>query len=143
MSRISALELQYTDLEWYAIDRKGNVAVFLSAGEGNVPEFVCEEKERTEALIEFFENAERNGFPVICGAYVTGAADMAREMAARGVYCYDAVSGQRHYKRLACPELPLALEILPERIRNILVVNQLDVDDFSQEELIRVPHAYE
>ena len=51
MIRIKDEELCTIDVEWYGIDKKGNVAVFCSAGEANVPEFVCVDKKRYEELV--------------------------------------------------------------------------------------------
>ena len=54
MSKISSDECFVIDMEWYGVDRQGNIAVFCSAGEGYLPEFVCEDKERADELIEYF-----------------------------------------------------------------------------------------
>lgn len=35
MSRIHAGECEHMDMEWYGVDRQGNVAVFCSGGVGN------------------------------------------------------------------------------------------------------------
>ena len=51
MSRIGAGECGNMHMEWYGVDKKGNVAVFCSGGEGNLPEFVCESEERADELI--------------------------------------------------------------------------------------------
>ena len=39
MSRISSSECFNMDMEWYGVDRQGNIAVSCSAGEGYLPEF--------------------------------------------------------------------------------------------------------
>ena len=59
MSRIEAGECEHMDMEWYGIDRQGNIAVFCSGGEGNLPEFVCENVERADELMEYFDKFER------------------------------------------------------------------------------------
>lgn len=59
MSRIHAGECEYMDMEWYGVDRQGNVAVFCSGGVGNLPEFVCENHERAYELIDYFEMLEK------------------------------------------------------------------------------------
>jgi len=59
MSRIHAGECEYVDMEWYGVDRQGNVAVFCSGGVGNLPEFVCENHERADELIDYFEMLEK------------------------------------------------------------------------------------
>lgn len=55
MSRIEAGECEHMDMEWYGIDGQGNIAVFCSGGEGNLPEFVCENVERADELMEYFD----------------------------------------------------------------------------------------
>ena len=59
MSRIEAGECEHMDMEWYGIDRQGNIAVFCSGGEGNLPEFVCENVERADELMDYFDKFER------------------------------------------------------------------------------------
>lgn len=59
MSRIGAGECSYMDVEWYGVDQQGHIAVFCSAGTGYLPEFVCENIERADALIDYFEVAEK------------------------------------------------------------------------------------
>ncbi len=60
MSRIEAGECEHMDMEWYGIDRQGNIAVFCSGGEGNLPEFVCENVERADELMEYFDKFEES-----------------------------------------------------------------------------------
>ena len=57
MSRIEKDELCFTDVEWYGVDKKGNIAVFCSGGQATVPEFVCANKEKYEQLIFLFDNS--------------------------------------------------------------------------------------
>ena len=59
MARIDRSECFCMDMEWYGVDRNGNIAVFCSAGEGYLPEFVCEDAERTDELMEYFDTIEK------------------------------------------------------------------------------------
>ena len=59
MARIDRSECFCMDMEWYGVDRNGNIAVFCSAGEGYLPEFVCEDAERAEELMEYFDTVEK------------------------------------------------------------------------------------
>lgn len=52
MERIEEWQCFMMDMEWYGIDRKGNIAVFCSADEGYLPEFVCEDRERADMNIK-------------------------------------------------------------------------------------------
>lgn len=42
------------DIEWYGVDKKGNIAVFCSAGRATVPESVLFDEEKYEKLINLF-----------------------------------------------------------------------------------------
>lgn len=59
MARIEEWQCFMMDMEWYGTDKKGNIAVFCSAGEGYLPEFVCEDRDRADLLIDFFEKYQK------------------------------------------------------------------------------------
>ena len=75
MSRICAGECEHMDMEWYGVDRQGNIAVFCSGGVGNLPEFVCENDERACELINYFENFEKMTSSVLMFPQSRGAAN--------------------------------------------------------------------
>jgi hypothetical protein len=75
MSKISSDECFAIDMEWYGVDRQGNIAVFCSAGEGYLPEFVCEDKERADELIEYF-NLIKEVPPLQCCKGISGGGDL-------------------------------------------------------------------
>ena len=52
--RITNIDLQCEDLMWFAIDQNGCVLEFTSGGMGNVPEFVCADRESNDLLVNFF-----------------------------------------------------------------------------------------
>lgn len=66
MIRIKDEELCAMDVEWYGIDKKGNVAVFCSAGTANVPEFICAGKERYEKLVYLFDKLPVVSDTLVC-----------------------------------------------------------------------------
>ena len=115
MSRIDSGECFCMDMEWYGVDKKGNIAVFCSAGKGYLPEFVCEDVERAEELMEYFDTVEK----------IT-----------------ESTLFFKSTKRSA-PLRPLEYERLPEHIRDILGHNRMDVEDFSATHALHVKHAYE
>ena len=150
MSRISADECEWMDVEWYGVDRQGNVAVFCSGGTGNLPEFVCADAERAEELVRYFEKA-----PIMTSSMVPiPASDIAeqaaRSFAERGLYSFDADDGtgqdvamcQTYYTKHASPQKPLNYEMLPEHIRELLKHNFLEIQDFSLVETVHIQHAY-
>lgn len=138
------------DIEWYGVDRQGNIAVFLSAGEGNIPEFVCEDKERAEALNDYFESAERVCDAVLCRELSDGAKALAEELSGKGLYYFDSddgsqigvCNGQRYYTKRTQPTSPLKYTGLPTDIREMLKQNDLDIDDFSAVNVVDAAHAY-
>lgn len=150
MSRISADECEWTDMEWYGVDRQGHVAVFCSGGSGNLPEFVCEDAERAEALIRYFEKAPIMTSSVLRIPAIDAAEQAARNASERGLYYFDADDGtgrgatvyQTYYTKHAVPQKPLNYENLPEHIQEMLGHNFLDLQDFSLVETVHINHAY-
>lgn len=150
MSRISADECLYIDMEWYGVDRQGNIAVFCSAGEGFLPEFVCEDRERAEALIEYFAAAEKITGSLLLRPKTEQGEETARDFSDRGLYYFDADDGTRpglctlhtYYTKQSCPQKPLQYKQLPEHIRELLKHNLMETEDFSIAETIQVQHAY-
>ena len=155
MSRIKIEELYYTDVEWYGIDRKGNVAVFCSAGVGNVPDYVCADKERYEMLIDFFET-----LPCIseaqlcfeCSAQNNMPLRVAEVFSKKGFYYYDSNDHskacenvgvyQKYYTISSKPTNPLKYDELPKQIQEQLRDYFLNVDDFGTSNIIEVDDAY-
>ena len=85
MSRIHAGECEHVDMEWYGVDRQGNVAVFCSGGVGNLPEFVCENHERADELIDYFEMLEKMTSSVLMFHQSKGEEQCARNFSDKGL----------------------------------------------------------
>lgn len=154
MSRIESEELCCLDVEWYGVDRSGHVAVFCSAGAADVPEFVCEDKEKWERLIELFDGlpaisdtqicfrpCKRNPFPV----------EVAEGFSGKGLYYYDADDHsqsernsavlQRYYTISSKPVSPVRLSDLPAEIQELLKNQALPIDDFGRADVIAAEEA--
>ncbi len=151
MSKISSDECFAIDMEWYGVDRQGNIAVFCSAGEGYLPEFVCEDKERADELIEYFNAIERITDSVLLFIQTEYAQQVAKDFSDRGLYYFDADDGigigictlHNYYTKQSYPLKPLKYEMLPNRIREILKHNFMEIEDFLHEDTIHIKHAYE
>ncbi len=153
MSRIISGECEYMDMEWYGIDRQGNIAVFCSGGAANLPEFVCENVERADELMEYFAKADQITSTVLAfGENETERSEqVARDFSDRGLYYFDAddctrkgiCTFQKYYTKRSSPKLPLKYEALPPHIRELLSPNFLDIDSFSAVDRVSVKHAYE
>ena len=151
MSRIGSEECFVMDMEWYGVDRRGNIAVFCSAGEGCIPEFVCEDRERAEALIGYFNGIEKRTTSELCFRQTERAEQVARDFSDRGFYHYDADDGTKpgvcvlhgYYTKQSFPKEPSNFASLPTHIQEILKQNVMEIEDFSLEDTVQVKHAYE
>lgn len=150
MSRIERDACTMLDIEWYGIDRKGNIGVFCSGGVGNVPEFVCENAEKTDSLIEWFDQLEENTRGIVHHEMTSHAVQVVKTFSERGLYYFDSDDQMRfgecnlneYYTKISSPVIPLKYGCLPEKVKVWLSSHFLDVDDFSLTESVSVPHAY-
>lgn len=146
MSRIPVCEWEHMDMEWYGVDGKGNIAVFCSGGAGNLPEFVCENRERADELIDYFDMLPKMTGSVLMFPQSKGAEQCARNFSDKGLYYFDANDGTRigictfheYYTKQSYPQFPLKYEQLPEKIQEILKHNFMEIEDFSLVQTIHV-----
>lgn len=151
MSRINSDECFSVDMEWYAVDRQGNIAVFCSAGEGYLPKFICEDIERVYELIEYFNGIENITSSVLLFQKIECAEQIARNFSDKGLYYFDADDGTKfgictlheYYTKQSYPKKPLKYENLPKSIKEILRHNFIEVEDFFLVDKIFIKHAYE
>ena len=144
MIRIKDEELCTIDVEWYGIDKKGNVAVFCSAGEANVPEFVCVDKKRYEELVYLFDKLPVVSDTLICFKPCKKNhlhIEVAETYSNKGIYYYDADDNSKSEKNICvCQEYytinskplsPIKYSDLPIKIQELLKDNFLYIDDFE------------
>ena len=154
MSRIDFDELSYTDVEWYGIDKKGNIAVFCSAGKASVPEFVCANKERYELLVEYFETLPPISEVQVCFECSNDDAlpiQVAEAFSHKGLYYYDSDDRskaksnigvlQKYYTISSKPTNPINYSDLPKYIQELLNDNSIPVDDFEVNRIIEIKDA--
>ena len=125
MSKIKLTELPLITIEWFAIDRQGNIAVFIDGGTAFVPKYVFENKERNEQLLTLFDSLPKiNDEP--------DYKDYIRDWLEKGLYVYDADYEPRilseTYDLQAKPHKPLNYRLLPKEIRELL--GEIDIDGF-------------
>lgn len=150
MSRIDRDACTVLDIEWYGIDRKGNMGVFCSGGVGNVPEFVCQNAEETDLLIKWFDQLEKSTRGLVHHKMAGYAVQVAKVFSEKGLYYFDSDDGTKfgecncnaYYTKVASPEIPLKYDCLPAEVKVWLSSHFLDVDDFARTESVCVPHAY-
>lgn len=144
--RYSEIDLQCEDIMWFGVDKNGYVFECTSGGIGSVPSFVCESREKTERLADFFlETLTQkttgtllivdNGSPLVMDC---------KTLSAKGVFCFDvAVDDNRpdKYKKVSVPQEPLCISELPDNIQHELSTHIVNLD-VTQQEYIQVKHAY-
>ena len=139
--RITNIDLQCEDIVWFAVDKNGFIVEFTSGGIGNVPEFVCADREANDLLVNYFMNelaqstSEQLVVPYEDNDLINDAIILSR----KGVFCFDA-SGDS-YDKLSIPEAPLNVEKIPSDIKKILLKRILDVDVVLVD-TVEVAHAY-
>ncbi len=150
MSTISADECEYIDMEWYGVDRQGNIAVFCSGGKGNLPKFVCENIERADALIDYFAEMGKNTSSILIFSQTKCVEQAAMDFSEKGLYYFDADDDTKpencnfheFYTKHAYPKKPLKYEQLPRYIKESLKNNFMEIENFSLVNTIHVKHAY-
>lgn len=151
MSRISQGECPHMDMEWYAVDSNGNIAVFCSAGCGNLPEFVCEDRERADRLMELFEKLSFSSECKIRFDLTPRATEVAEEFSKKGLFYYDSddctkkgiCTLHEYYTKVSYPLIPLNFNNLSEEMQKLLKYNIIKDIDFSESDTIYLQHAYE
>lgn len=151
MSRIENDELCFTDVEWYGVDKKGNIAVFCSGGQAIVPESVCANKEKYEQLIILFDQLPKTSDTIICfnsSAVNHKPVEVAERFSEKGLYYFDSddcskteeniCSLNSYYTINSKPTLPINFRNLPFEIQTLLKENYLPIDDFDKMIVIKV-----
>lgn len=139
--RITNIDLQCEDIMWFAVDKNGHIVEFTSGGIGNVPEFVCADREANDFLVNYFMNdlaqstSEQLMVPYEDNDLINDAVMLSR----KGVFCFDAMGDS--YDKLSMPEAPVNVEKLPSDIRKILLNRILDIDVVAAD-IVEVAHAY-
>ncbi len=146
MERIPADGCEHMDMEWYGVDKQGHIAVFCSGGQGNLPEFVCKNRESADELIKYFDNIEKITHSILIFPKTGHAEQVAREFSDKGLYYYDTDDGTKsdlcsfheYYTKHSYPQKPLKYELLPTHIREILKHAFMEIEDFSLMDTIHV-----
>ena len=139
--RITNIDLQCEDIIWFAVDKNGFIVEFTSGGIGNVPEFVCADREANDLLVNYFMNelAQSTSEQLVVPYEDNDLINDAIMLSRKGVFCFDA-SGDS-YDKLSIPETPLNVEKIPSDIKKILLKRILDVDVVLVD-TVEVAHAY-
>ncbi len=143
---ITEIDLQCEDIRWFGIDINNYVFTCTSAGIANVPAFVCDNKENTMYLENFFISYIKK----LSGIQWMKPFDMESAMyqetvnlTSKGIYCYDACDNndETSYCKISEPISPLILDELPNDIKERLLNNKVEVDVIT-DNYITVENAY-
>lgn len=143
--RITEIDLQCEDIMWFGIDNQNHIFECTSAGCGNVPEFVCQSKENTEVLLEFFMDKldeftqEKLHVKYLKTNYLLNDCI---QLSRKGIYCFDIYKeNEQQYVKIVEPVEPLNYDMLPQKIKDIFAYNRVNID-VMKETIISVQHAY-
>ena len=131
--RFTEIELQSEDLLWFAVDTNGNIVAFYTGGIGCVPDFVCNDKELTYNLQDYFLNELENN-----------DSTNSEVLAKKGLYCFDVSYEDNYgnsYNKTETPNNPINISSLPKKIANMLKNNKIEYAANNVETII-VKHAY-
>ena len=84
-------EMEGIDFEWFATDKSGNLAVFTTAGEGDIPEFVLANIELHSSISEKIELKN------------WGSTNVWLDYANFGLFAFDWCSKRSIYVKMASP----------------------------------------
>ncbi|RKJ80883.1 hypothetical protein D7X33_05005 [Butyricicoccus sp. 1XD8-22] len=129
--RFTDIELEYSDILWFAVDRNGCLAGFTSGGTLFVPEFVRKSKEETELLETFFcaQLPAVTQYVLDVPDKENGLISDSKMLSEKGLFCFDLPDAHDAvYKRVCSPLIPLCLDSLPVDFMKIMQCHRLEVD---------------
>lgn len=143
--RITEIDLQCEDIMWFGVDNRNHIFECTSAGYGNVPEFVCQSRENTEALSMYFmDELDRFTDTKLFVKYdeTNQLLSDCIQLSCKGIYCFDICEeDEQQYTKITEPLEPLSYDVLPQKIRDILADNRVDIDVMKVKNIC-VEHAY-
>ena len=114
------------EFDWFAVDGRGHVGHFATAGFGPIPVAVLERLDELRHLDQRVLKLEVVGDAV---GHLAGRIEDWLEMAQRGLFAYDWKHWGGPYQRAATPARPILLADLPTELReSVQVVTWPDVN---------------
>jgi hypothetical protein len=141
---ITDIEEEVIDIEWFCVDARGEIARFVSGGRGFLPSSVKSSWENLRELGNFFrDSAPEIGDAVLSAnrnSQLRWQSGEVIQAAKKGLYTFDCLvrpvrpSG---YFAVVAPTIPIAIEALPDRVRQILLATRFsasfaEVDTIDQ-----------
>jgi len=122
VSRIYEEEIEGREFDWYAIDSEGNLGLFSTAGEGNVPKFVLENYLKHDEISECLESPN------------WGSSEVFLDYGKLGFYVFDWDLPRGPYKKQCDPLNQMDTE-LKLRLLKLTQCNSLNVSFKSSTEV--------
>lgn len=149
--RITEIDLEIGDIEWYAIDEHDRIARFTSGGSSAVPEYVCESVEELGFVCDFFRDVKTdNPTLAIFADSITKYPDEnfrkeCKLISSKGLYVFDFSDEMEEldtYILISRPEKSTTISNLPLDIQTRIKKFKIEGADFDKSSTIRVESAY-
>ena len=123
------------DLDWFWSSQEGYLAHFATAGQGPIPERIKSSVEDYNFIFDYIYSLEPlSEVYVIEGNLPAFSNDNQRssylrsfvEMSSKGLFSYDYEQGG--YKLISKPKTPLKYEILPNEVKGVIYVADIEID---------------
>ncbi len=111
---VSKNDIAGLEYDWVAVDVDGRIAVFSTAGAGEVPSEFLESIDKHEQVIEYLLNLEPVAEAISYPPVADGLKNTWRDLAERGVFAYDCSPNGGAYELVGVPGRFRSLEDLPE-----------------------------
>ena len=148
--KITELDLEIEDIEWYGVDETGKIGLFMSGGSLAVPGFICKSRDDLEKVCDFFDklDVQISNFVDINNDLVYQRQEFITEckhMSQKGIYCFD-ISDDKNidnkYIFVSKPEKPLLLDKLPIEIQTIMLDYRIMGANFEVDDAIIIWEYY-
>ena len=159
---ISDVDLCTVDLDWFSVDRSGNIAHFMSGGQGLIRNSNRVSRAELDSLLEYFSTLPDNHSEIRLDSLARGntegmpkakgLSDWAKRRykaflesvdrdGRRGIFVYDAMIASIipvPYQRFVAPTRPLKLGEIPENVATIVRRMAMPEVCFGQDKIIDV-----
>jgi hypothetical protein len=132
--RVSELEEEIQDLDWFALDEEGTIGHFATGGCGALPRSIASSREDLQKVTLYFRNHTAIASPVVShsiDSYISLKDNESKarylrdflKMSSQGLFSFDCMRARKRptgYFQVARPSVALYATALPLEIRQIL-----------------------
>ncbi len=132
-------DMRGLEFDWWAIDQDDHVALFCTAGQGDIPTEVLKAygdqptdpdlRDLIPQLVPSGPWQEEGRGPGTCREF--------RDLGARGVFVFDGLLAPGPYERIIRPANPVRLHALPTGVREAVVLVRLSQVCFAEVDAIK------